>query len=56
MSSATPQSNPYVRLYGRQLSEAETAEVRQNLVGFFGLLVEIDRELTAKAKDEATSN
>ncbi len=39
-----PQLNPYERLYGRKLSEDKVAEMKTNLIGFFSLLIEIDRE------------
>lgn len=36
--------------YKRPLSEGELNEIRANLVGFFSLLVEIDRENKEKSK------
>lgn len=39
-----PQLNPYEKLCGRKLSEDKVAEMKTNLIDFFSLLIEIDKE------------
>ena len=36
--------NSYERIYKKQLSQDQLDEIKHNLIGFFGLLVEIDQE------------
>jgi hypothetical protein len=45
MDSKSPsQLNPYEKLYGRKLTEKETKEARSNIVGFFELLAQMDKQ------------
>lgn len=37
-------ASPFEKLYKRQLSENDVAEIRSNLVGLFDVLIEIERD------------
>lgn len=36
--------NSYERIYKKQLPQDQLDEIKHNLIGFFGLLLEIDQE------------
>jgi hypothetical protein len=42
----------YENLSGKRLSEEEAHEARDNFVGFFGLLFEIDQRLKNKSNEQ----
>ena len=42
------QTNPYDKLYGKELAFDELADVRSNIVGFFMELIEADEENKAR--------
>ena len=51
--SENQQLNPYEKLYRHKLSDIEVAEIRQNMVGLYSLLIKIDRRLEKeRAKDD----
>lgn len=43
-------------LYSEPLSESELAEACSNLVGFFGVLVEIDKEVNNASSNRSADN
>lgn len=51
--SENQELNPYEKLYQRKLTDIEVAEIRQNMVGLYSLLIKIDRRLEKeKAKND----
>lgn len=44
MKNQTKQSNPFEKLYKRELTVDELAEIKHNFFGFMDLLMEIDKE------------
>ncbi len=44
------QLNPYEKLYNRNLSENEMAEIKHNLLGYLKLLIEVDKQQKKKSK------
>ena len=49
-TTTVQQLDSYEKLYKRKLSEDEKAEMRYNLVGFFELLLEIEKESKKREK------
>ena len=62
MSKVTKQTiNPktkqaYEKLYGRSLSNHETFEINHNLIGFFNVLLQIDKRLNKSASNRLESS
>lgn len=44
MKDQTKQLNPFEKLYKRELTPDELAEIKHNFFGFMDLLIEIDKE------------
>lgn len=48
--------NPYEKLVGRELKPVETRQIRDNLVSFVGLLVQIDRQQKSNVLNDDKNN
>ncbi|MEI6144328.1 MAG: hypothetical protein WCP91_01875 [Candidatus Berkelbacteria bacterium] len=46
------QLNPYEKLYGRELSESEMAEIDHNLLGYFTVLMKVDKRLRSQSDEQ----
>lgn len=44
MEAPKPQLNAYEKLYDKKLDDENVAEMRYNLVGYFQVLIEMDRQ------------
>ena len=56
MDQEEKQFNSFERLYKRNLNEPEINEMKQNLIGFFELLIEIDLEQKKNDRYNCTEN
>lgn len=56
MYKESKQFNSFEKLYKRNLNESEIRDISQNLIGFFKLLIEIDREQKKNDRYNSVNN